>query len=173
MARSASLDPVEKFRFQVSFLSGERLSRAGFMSATLPTESRSVIEYREGNYADTKEKSSGLTAYSDIVLSRGVTADQDFYSWCEEHKKHKASVRGNAGGAYTSDDKRPEDEAINAYRRDLQIELLDREGAVVKRWKIYNCWVSEMVPGDGLDANAEEKLMNSLTLAHEGFEEEV
>jgi phage tail-like protein len=172
MARSAAFDPIEKFRFTVEFISGERVSRAGFMTCDVPSESRGVINYREGNYSDTSEKSAGLTTYPAITLTRGVTADQDFYIWAEAHKKHRAAVRGNEGTAYTANDKRPEDEASNSYRRDIQITLLDRESKPVKRWKVYNAFVTEFKPGDNLDANAEEKLMTSLVVEHEGYKEE-
>jgi phage tail-like protein len=172
MARSASVDPIEKFRFVVEFTSGETVSRAGFMTCSIPTESRGSINYREGNYSDASEKSAGLTSYSDITLTRGVTKDSDFYQWAEVHKLHRAAVRGNAGGAYTADDKRPEGEASNAYRRDIKITLLDREGKAAKSWNVYNAFITEMVPGDGLDANAEEKLMESITLSIEGYQQE-
>lgn len=171
MARSSNFDPIEKMRFTVTFDNGLSQSRAGFTSCSLPSESRGEISYREGNYADAHEYSAGLTTYGDISLSRGVTRDQDFYAWAEQHKKHKPSVRGNAGGAYTATDARPSDEAINDYRRDLTITLLDREGLPAKQWKVFNCWCKELVPGDNLDANAEEKLMNSITLKIEGFVE--
>ena len=173
MARSAAFDPIEKMRFTVTFDNGLTQSRAGFVSCSIPTESRGAISYREGNYTDSSEYSAGLTTYGDITLSRGVTKDQDFYAWAEQHKKHRASVRGNAGGAYTANDARPSDEAVNEYRRDLTITLLDREGLPAKQWKVYNAFVTEFVPGDGLDSTAEEKLMNSITLKIEGFEEVV
>lgn len=175
MARSASVDPIDKFRFLVEMdsLNGSPISRAGFTSCSLPTESNGEISYREGHYRDSHEKSSGLTSYSDISLSRGVTTDQDFYQWLELQKKHSATVRPSGDAAYGAGDKRPEDDASNDYRRMLTISVLDREGQVTKQWKIYNAHVAEFVPGDSLDASSEEKLMTSLTLRHEGYEEVV
>jgi len=175
MARSASVDPIEKFRFNVEFssLTGAGVSRAGFTSCSLPTESNGEIQYREGNYNDTHEKSPGLTSYSDISLSRGVTLDQDLYQWAELIKKHSAKVRPSGDSAFTAADKRIEGEASNDFRREVTITLLDREGKAVKQWTIYNAHLAEFNPGDGLDANAEEKLINSMTLRHEGFVEVV
>ena len=167
MARSASYDPVEKFRFQIAI---EGFQRAGFTTCSLPTESRGEILYREGQYRDAHEKSAGLTTFSDVSLSRGATKDQDFYSWCELHKKHAANVRGS-DGEFTAEDKRPEDDASNEYRKEVTITVLDREGQPVKEWKLYNAQVAEFSPGDSLDANAEEKLITSLTLRYEGFDE--
>jgi len=174
MARAASVDTIEKFRFSVELepLDGSPISRAGFMTATLPTESNGEITYREGNYRDAMEKSPGITSYSDVELGRGVTTDQDFYNWVELQKKHSATVRPSGDSDYTSSDERPSDDASNDFRRTIRITLLDREGNGVKRWTCYNCHVSEFTPGDGLDASAEEKLMTSLSLRIEGYEEE-
>jgi len=170
MARSASVDPIDKFRFSVDF---GGLSRAGFTSCSLPSESNGEIQYREGNYRDTHEKSPGLTSYSDISLSRGVTTDQDLYIWAEQIKTHNATVRPSGDAAFGAADKRPEGEASNDIRREITITLLDREGKGIKQWVLYNAHLSEFNPGDGLDANAEEKLINSITLRHEGYIETV
>lgn len=174
MARAASVDTIEKFRFQVELepLDGSPISRAGFMTASLPSESNGEITYREGNYRDSHEKTPGLTVYNNVELGRGVTNDQDFYNWAELHKKHSPTVRPSGDAGYTASDERPSDDAQNDFRRTIRITLLDREGNGVKRWTCYNCHVADFVPGDGLDANAEEKLMTSLTLRIEGYDEE-
>ena len=174
MARAASVDSIEKFRFQVELepLDGSPITRAGFATVSLPSESNGEVLYREGNYRDTHEKSPGLTVYSDIELGRGATSSQDFYNWASTIKKHSPTVRPSGDAGYTSSDERPSDDASNDFRRVLRITLLDREGNGVKRWTCYNCHVSDFTPGDGLDANAEEKLMESLTVRIEGYEEE-
>lgn len=175
MARSAAFDPIENFRFLVEMLGPDgqgTLTKAGFSQAGLPSASTGEITYREGTYRDTMEKSSGLTTYGDITLSRGVTEDQDFYSWLELHKKAASNVRGSDGG-FTAADTRPSDEAQNDYRRTIVITVLGRDSEPVKRWTLYNAQIAEYVPGDSLDASAEAKLIASLTLRHEGFKEEV
>jgi phage tail-like protein len=126
MARSAEFDPIEAFRFQVSFLDAAgqpALTRAGFMTCTPPSEATGEITYREGQYRDSVEKSAGLTMYNNITLSRGVTGDSDFYSWVELGKKHASNVRGS-DGAFTSNDQRPTDDSSNAYRRTVVITVL-------------------------------------------------
>lgn len=167
MARSASVDPYEKFRFVIDIDFGGN-KRAGFMTCDLPTESIGEITYREGNYGDTVEKSAGMVNYADISLSRGMTDSIEFYSWMELHRKHqKVAPRGDA--AYKTDDERTAGEASNEYRKDLTISVLNREGEVVKTFKLYNASIAEFSPGDGLDANAEEKLIESLTLRYEHY----
>lgn len=175
MARSAAFDPLENFRFQVSLLDAAgqpTLSRTGFTTCTPPSEATGEITYREGQYRDAMEKSAGLTTYNNITLGRGVTADQDFYSWVEQHKKHASNVRGSDGG-FTASDSRPTDDASNNYRRTLVITVLDRESQPIKRWTVYNAHVASFTPGDSLDASSEAKLMTSLELRYEGYVEEV
>ena len=149
------------------------LTKAGFSQCGLPTASVGEITYREGNYRDTMEKSAGLTSYGDITLSRGVTTEQDFYNWLQQHKKSSATVRPSGDSAYTANDERPSDDSQNNYRRSLVIEVLGRDSVPVKRWTIYNAHIAEYVPGDALDASSEAKLISSLTLRHEGFVEEL
>ena len=175
MARSAEYDVLDQFRFRVQFLGPdgqETLTKAGFSQCGLPTASTGEITYREGTYRDTMEKSAGLTTYGDITLSRGVTSEQDFYNWLQQHKKSASNVRGSDGG-FTAADTRPTDDAQNEYRRTVIITVLGRDAEPVKRWTIYNAHIAEYVPGDNLDATAEAKLISSLTLRHEGFEEEL
>lgn len=175
MARSAEFDPLDSFRYRVSILDSsgqETLTKAGFSQCGLPTASTGEITYREGIYRDTMEKSAGLTTYGDVQLSRGVTSEQDFYNWLQQHKKSAANVRGS-DGAFTAADTRPSDDAQNDYRRTIIITVLGRDSQPVKRWTLYNAHIAEYVPGDALDATSEAKLISSLTLRHEGFEEEV
>lgn len=174
MARSAAYDVIDAFRFRISMLGAdgqETLTKAGFSSCGLPTAATGEITYREGTYRDTMEKSSGLTSYGDVTLSRGVTSEQDFYAWLQSHKKSAANVRGSDGG-FTAADTRPTDDASNDYRRTIIITVLGRDSEPVKKWTLYNAHIAEYVPGDSLDGTSEAKLISSLTLRHEGFEEE-
>jgi phage tail-like protein len=175
MARSAAHDPLDNFRFLVGILdsSGQNiLSKAGFSNCGLPTASTGEITYREGQYRDTMEKSAGMTTYGDITLSRGVTSEQDFYNWLQQHKKSASNVRGS-DGPFTAADTRPSDETEADYRKTIVITVLGRDSQPVKRWTLYNAHIAEYVPGDALDATSEAKLIASLTLRHEGFDEEL
>lgn len=174
MARSGEFDPVDNMRFQVSILDAAgqpTLSRSGFMTCSPPSEATGEITYREGQYRDSMEKTAGLTTYNNISLGRGVTKDQDFYAWVEQHKKHAANVRGSDGD-FTANDVRPSDDASNNYRRSIVITVLGRDSQPVKRWTLYNAHVASFQPGDSLDASSEAKLMTSLELRYEGYKEE-
>lgn len=170
MARSSAFDPLDMHRYRVVI---DGFSKAGFSQCGLPTASTGEITYREGNYRDTMEKSAGLTTYGDVQLSRGVTSEQDFYNWLQQHKKGSATVRPSGDGPYTAGDERPTDDTQVDYRRTVIIEVLGRDSQPVKRWTLYNAHVAEYVPGDTLDSTSEAKIISSLTLRHEGFIEEL
>lgn len=175
MARSAQFDAIDAFRFSVEVLGPDGqsvLSRAGFTSCTFPSESTGEITYREGQYRDSMEKSAGLTVYNNITLARGMTTDQDFYSWVELHKKHASSVRGS-DSSFTAQDTRPTDDASNAYRRTVRITVLNRDSSPAKQYTLYNAHVASFQPGDTLDATSEAKIMSSLELRYEGYDERV
>jgi phage tail-like protein len=175
MARSAEFDPIDNFRFLVDILDSagqSTLSRAGFTSCTMPSEATGEITYREGQYRDSMEKSAGMTVYSNITLARGMTTDQDFYSWVEQHKKHASNLRGS-DGAFTANDTRPTDDASNSYRRTIKITILNRDSTPAKEFTLYNAHVASFSPGDTLDATSESKLMSSLELRYEGYDEKV
>jgi phage tail-like protein len=173
MARSGQADPIDKFRFAVELspLEGVESSRAGFTTCDIPQVEFGDIQYREGNYRDNVEKTPGLASYSDITLTRGVTRDRDFYSWLDKQKKHSATTRPAGDGEFTANDERPSDDTSADFRRTVTITALDREGQPTKRWRCYNVHVATFQAGDNLDANAEEKLMSSVTLRIETYEE--
>lgn len=88
MARSAKVDPVESYRFEVKLISlslspsqiinGLRngglsqFSRAGFTTCTVPESTTTVTEYRENVDNFGVKKIPGLTRFNNITLTRGV-----------------------------------------------------------------------------------------------------
>ena len=175
MARSSARDPLEKFRFLVDWSNtGESeatsRSRAGFHDIQMPKRSTSKINYREGNDPDISMISAGLSTMEDITLSRGLVAlstqdDNEFYKWMSAVHK---PVAGHPG----VDGSREADAAAAAYRKDVTIRMLDRTGAVVRKWILFNCFPVNFVPGSDLDASEDgEKSLEQLTLGYEDFKE--
>ena len=191
MARSSTVDPLEKFRFRITVIaldlsvtgavdtiaglsSGgtfakERLaviSRAGFNSASLPRADVNEMTYRENIDNQRYIKVPGLTSYSDVTLRRGVTENRDLYDWYRLVNEDLAllSVAGelNKDAQFTPTQS-------NNFRKDVIIEVLDRRGEPVKAWYLFNAWPKSYAPGDSLDASAEDKLVEEITLAYEFF----
>lgn len=191
MARSSTIDPVEKFRFRVTVvavdasltgavdtlagLTGQNssvakyigvLSRFGFSEVSLPKVTISEISYRENIDNPRFIKVPGLTKYEPVTLRRGVTNNRDMYDWFRLVNEELAllSVAGEL-----SRDAQFSPTQSDIFRKDVVIEVLDREGKSVKGWYLFNAWPSSYVPGNDLNASSEEKLVEEMTLTYEFF----
>jgi phage tail-like protein len=175
MARSSVVDPLEKFRFQVTWSAdGESestaLVRLGFHDIQMPKRATTVITYREGIDPDVPQKAPGLSSTEDIVMSRGVIitdANGEFYKWISAvHNPTAGHVGREAVKARNSN------AASNRFRKDVTIQMLDREGNVARQWILHQAFPMNFVPGSDLGAQEDgEKSMEQLTLAYEDFQE--
>lgn len=142
MATAKRVDPYVNYNFLVEI---DGITRAAFQDCTGFDSTIDVIEHREGGENTTLRKLPGMTKYSNIVLKRGITDDQELYKW------HREAIKGNLD------------------RRNGSIVLLDRAGQEVSRWNFVRAWPSKW---DGPDLNAEgnDVAVETLELAHEGVE---
>ena len=92
-------------------------------------------------------KVPGQRKWSNIELKRGVDQDKTLWTW------HQEVIDGK----------------IKNARRDCTITLLDFEGQPIVTYSIINAWPVKY-SGVGLKADSNEIAVESLTLAHEGFE---
>lgn len=176
MGRSAITDPLEKFRFLVDFSlpDGTAPVRTGFHDIQMPKRSTNKIVYREGHNPDINSKSAGLSDMEDIVMTNGVLpgegqAANDLYSWMR-------TVHNPTTGldAFDNPQSGSSSQATgsNAYRSEVTIKMLDREGTVVRAWQLFQAWPVNFVPGSDLNAAEDgDKSMQSLTLCYEDFRE--
>lgn len=177
MARSSIVDPLEKFRFSIQWSSegdseGTALVRLGFRDVQMPKRSTNSIEYREGIDPDISQHAPGLSSMEDIEMSRGVIIDDqnnEFYKWVAAvHKPTAGHVGRNDLGS------RATDAASHNFRKDLTIQMLDREGNVARQWTVFQAWPLNFEPGSDLDASEDgDKSLEKLTLKYEDFKEEV
>ena len=191
MARTASSDPLEKFRFlvHVSF-NGQAIGTAtqtptvtgnttgtftqlGFHDIQLPKRTTNKVMYREGQNPDIHSLSAGLSTMEDIVMSRGLLAysagTKDFYNWISLIHAPTTGINDytTAAGATAS-----KAQGAIDYRGEVTIQMLDRGGNVARQWKLYNAFPTHFVPGSDLNASEDgEKSIESLTLAYEDFQE--
>jgi phage tail-like protein len=177
MARSSAVDPLEKFRFAVSWTNsagseGTKLVRLGFHDIQMPKRTTNKGSYREGIDPDINQLFAGLSSMEDVTLSRGaIIADQndEFYKWISAvHNPTSGHVGRNALTGRASN------AASATYRKDLTVQVLDREGNVARQWTLFNAFPVHFVPGSDLNAGEDgEKMMESLTLGYEDFKEEL
>jgi len=144
MPQGQRADPYKNFKFLVEI---EGIAVAGFSECDGLTTEVNVIEYREGNEDITVRKLPGLVKYSNITLKRGITGSKDLYNWYKEVVKGK----------------------IKQIRRNMAIVLLDDEGNQAVRWVVRNAWPMKYT-GPTLNAKSSEVAIETLEIAHEGFE---
>ena len=138
----------------------------------MPKRSTTKGSYREGIDPDIPQLFAGLSSMEDVTMSRGVIiADQnnEFYKWMSAVHNPTAGEVGRAALAARSSDA-----AANKYRKDVTIQLLDREGNVARQWTLYQAFPVHFTPGSDLNAGEDgDKSLESLTLAYEDFKEEL
>lgn len=192
MARTASNDPLEKFRFRVTVVSldlsvdsaittiaglssggtvaNDRLAilnRAGFSKiAPMPKATVKAMTYRENIDNLRSIKVPGLVTYNDVTLSRGVTQNRNLYDWFRLVNEEIALL--TAANEFVRDQNFVPTQSAT-FRKDVIIEVLDREGTPVKAWYLFNAWPTSYTPGDSLDASDESKLVEEITLTYENF----
>lgn len=192
MARSGKVDPLEKFRFRVTVVSVDLsiesavttlaslgginsftnklaiLSRAGFSKISpLPKADIKTITYRENIDNLRSIKVPGLVTYNDITLSRGATEDnRDLYDW---YRLVNDEIALMTVANELSKDNNATVKQVDNFRKDVIIEVLNREGKPIKAWYLFNAWPTSYTPGNSLDAAVDEKLIEELSLTYEHF----
>ena len=155
-------DIYRGFKFSVQI---NGFDRAAFQKVSGLKTSIEVVEYREGNMLDRMEKFSGMMTYDTITLERGVSFDDDFRKWmasvCDATTGAGTTGVPNGGGP---------DFGEGNYRKDVVINLHNKQGAIVKEYKIIGAFPSEYEIGD-LDATSNDVLINTLVLQHHGITE--
>jgi phage tail-like protein len=142
MAKNTRNDPYGRFNFLLEI---DGVAMAGFTEVSGLTTETSVIEYREGSDRTPARKLPGLTKYSNIVLKRGWTKDRALWDW------RKTVVDGAVRRANGS------------------IILLGDNRQPVARWNFREAWPCKW-EGPALNAKSSEVAIETLELAHEGFD---
>lgn len=134
-------DPFRNYNFLVEI---DDIARGAFQEANGLQVTTEVVEYREGGDQTTR-KLPGRTSYGNIVLRRGVTADDSLWLWHREVINGK-DVRRNG--------------SIVVLDLDINLELA--------RWNFIRAWPTQY-EGPSFDATANELAIEAFTLAHEGL----
>lgn len=140
----------KKFSFVVEI---EGIASAAFTKCSaLEAEIAKVEQWEGGSLIP--DKSPGRVTVSDVTLERGVAdGDSDLYNWWLEVVRMSANQ-----GLVTPD-----------YKRPVEIIQLDRDGSVIKRWALDQCWPTKMVVGEW-DNDADENVIEMLTITLDTFD---
>jgi len=108
-----------------------------------------------------------MTTYDTVTLERGISNDDDFNAWIKT--VGNASIEAAQNG--TSVPQQPGvgvDVGEGSYRRNVVIKLYNKQGTVVKEYKLIDAFPSEYTVGD-FDATSNDVVISSLVLQHHGF----
>lgn len=141
MAPPALVDPYSVLHFRLEITG---LTAARFSECSGFSSSIEVIEYRTGGQPGTR-KLPGLRKFANLVLKRGITKDRELWDW------YKAGLDGNV------------------KRRDGSVVLMNEDGNDVLRWNFKRGWPRKY-EGPALNASSSEVAIETLEIAHEGFE---
>lgn len=196
MARPAAQDPIEKFRFEVTVLvpkdyilspislttasaptilkfpllniQEETFNSTGFSEVVIPKADITEVTYRENVDAPNLRKQPGLLRYENLILRKGVTINQDLYNWFISTQNAVLSISSpltSVTSGFSEFSVIPTQETF--YRKDLAVSVKDRTGKYIKHWLFYNCFIVGYKPGNDLNANADEKLIEELSISFE------
>jgi phage tail-like protein len=136
-------NPYPNFNFLVE-IGGDTV--AGFSEVELPEGRVEVVEYREGSDKTTQPRRlPGRVSHGPLVLRRGLDGRGDLFQWW----------RAVRDGAYE--------------RRTVVVVLLDEARDPVASWRFRNAWPAAYRPSP-LNARGNDVAVETLELAHEGFE---
>jgi len=148
----------DKFKFIVEI---DLFTSAGFNKCSELSSETAVIEYWEGG-ALIANKSPGRTTFEDITLERGAAIDEDMLTWYEQvidAAGQGSLVPGSGAGTGQIDP---------VFKRNLDIVQQDRDGATLKRWRVFQAWPTKYVAGEW-DNDADEKTIQMVTLTFDLF----
>lgn len=135
-------NPYPNYNFAVDIGTGDTI---GFSEVDLPAGEIEMIEYREGNEISRTRKLPGLVKYPNVTMKRGITGNLELFDWWK-------AVRDG-----------------QLVRRNVTITLLDEQRQAVQTWRLRDAWPAKIEAGP-LNAQGNDVAIETLELAHEGFE---
>jgi phage tail-like protein len=142
-ATGARTDPYSGYNFKLEI---DGISRNGFRECSGLDAKSDPIDYREGNEkVYTNRKLPGQTKYTDITLKWGITDDHSLWDW------RKKTIDGKTD------------------RKNGSIVLMDASGEEKIRWNFVSGWPTQWT-GPSFNATTNEVAIETLVIAHEGFD---
>src|SRR5262245_34616042 len=131
-------DPYSGYNFSVEI---DGINRAGFKTAAGLDSSTGMTKYREGTDASLSQRiRHGLSSFSNVTLTRGVTDDRSLWDWRELVTKG------------------------TVQRKNISICLRDDAGNEKCRWNVRNCWPIKWA-GPSFDATNDAVAIETLEIA--------
>lgn len=142
MARTTTLDPLQKFKFRMSIPGLP--ATMGFQKISGLSEEVTVTEYSEAGY-EYDYKLPGRAKVNEVTCERGEYADDsNFHALLKE--------------ALTNP----------SMRKTITINKLDRYGDVKRTYKLAEAWVSKW-EGSDMDASSDDVAIEKMTIQFEYY----
>lgn len=156
---NVAVDPFLSFRFMVSWgPAGGKMEPAAYVSHVgALTRTTQSVTFREGGAPQGVRRIPGQTEYSEIVLQRGLTLDNNFEQWASKVWDYPNSVK--LGTLISAGD----------FRKDIKIDLLNQAGQIVLSYFVFSCWPSSYTALPELASDGNTVALELLTLQHEGW----
>jgi phage tail-like protein len=140
--------PYTSYHFDVSFLFPQFKFNAGFQEVSglsfTGSGGESASETEGGNNGFSLPL-TGQGSFTDLVLSRGFTADMGLYDWCEQTIMTMKTQPCN-----------------------ILVSLLDKESMPIKNWLIFNAFPKSWTAG-GFKAGDKNIMIEKVTLNYHNF----
>lgn len=184
MARSAIKDPLDRFSWTVSI---DGFSKLGFTTCSVPGFKISTNKYAEGGSHLNPRNIIDSVEYRPVILTTGVTTDTSFAKWASgpfDLVQNNAALNeastvlgitippavANLGFGGPALVKSASSYPFN-YRRNVEIEHLNRIGVVVVTYTLYGAFVVDYEPASDFSAKDDTEMsIGSITLAYDGFD---
>lgn len=140
-ARTASLDPLQKYKFRLTVPGVP--SEIGFQKVSGLSNEVGVAEYAEGGY-DYTHKLPGKPKVNEVTLERGAYRDRMFEAMIKDTLTNP-NMRGT-----------------------VIIEHLDKYGEVARTYKLAEAWTSKWESSD-LDASSDDVAIEKITIQFEQY----
>lgn len=142
----ANYYPPVGFYFEVKVDGGSAEIDASFAEVSGLDAEREILEIKEGGENRFNHQLPGRTKSSNLVLKRGVVVTSSrLFDWCREVVES--------------------DFDLAVAPRDLNISLLDPEGAPLINWNVHHAWPAKWTIGS-LNASENSVAMETLEFAY-------
>lgn len=147
-------DPYRNFNFRV-LIDNRAVAACKKMSKL--SASVDVVKFRAGDSQfAVSELSPGRVMYDPVTLEAGLTQDRTFQDWATALMRNEVT---------------PGPRAVEpAFRKDIQIWVFDIDHVTaVRKFTLHNAWCSKYTAMGDLVADANEVIIESIQIEHEGF----
>lgn len=145
-------DPYRTFKFQV-LIDGKPVAGLRKMSSLKKTTE--AVGWRTAGDPSHERRLPGGTQYDPITLEQGLSHDPVFEEWANLVN----NIQGDQGMS------------LKNFRKNIVINVMNLQGAVVMSYKVFRAWVSEYQALPDFDAGAMNTVgIQTIKLEHEGWE---